>query len=73
VTKVARLLGNEELLDIRRSLIARTTPMIAMYEVPGQNVCSFDEHNRMALSSGSFLLRAERPKISESIALPRPH
>jgi DNA-binding GntR family transcriptional regulator len=42
--QVARLLGNTELEDILRSLIARTTLMIALYDSPGSNVCSFDEH-----------------------------
>jgi DNA-binding GntR family transcriptional regulator len=52
--QVARLLGNTELEDILRSLIARTTLMIALYDSPGSNVCSFDEHIEIldALESG---------------------
>ena len=52
--QVARLLGNTELEDILRSLIARTTLMIALYDSVGSNVCSFDEHNEIlkALESG---------------------
>ena len=52
--QVARLLGNTELEDILRSLIARTTLMIALYDSLGHNVCSFDEHSRIldALESG---------------------
>lgn len=52
--QVARLLGNTELEDILRSLIARTTLMIALYDSLGHNVCSFDEHNHIldALESG---------------------
>lgn len=52
--QLARLLGNTELEDILRSLIARTTLMIALYDSLGHNVCSFDEHNRIldALESG---------------------
>lgn len=52
--QVARLLGNAELEDILRSLIARTTLMIALYDSLGHNVCSFDEHNEIlkALEAG---------------------
>ncbi len=52
--QVARLLGNTELEDILRSLIARTTLMIALYDSVGSNVCSFDEHNDIltALENG---------------------
>lgn len=52
--QVARLLGNTELEDILRSLIARTTLMIALYDSLGHNVCSFDEHNDIltALETG---------------------
>ena len=52
--QVARLLGNTELENILRSLIARTTLMIALYDPLGHNVCSFDEHNHIlkALENG---------------------
>ena len=52
--QVARLLGNAELEMILRNLIARTTLMIALYDSPGRNVCSFDEHQQIldALEAG---------------------
>lgn len=43
--QVARLLHNDELYAILKSLIARTTLMIALYDSPGHNACSFDEHD----------------------------
>lgn len=43
--QVARLLDNAEREQILRSLIARTTLMIALYDAPGHNGCSFDEHD----------------------------
>jgi DNA-binding GntR family transcriptional regulator len=53
--QVARLLGNSELEEILRSLIARTTLMVALYDSLGHNVCSFDEHSHIldALESGN--------------------
>ncbi len=52
--QVARLLDNAELEQILRSLIARTTLMIALYDAPGHNGCSFDEHDAIldALQAG---------------------
>jgi DNA-binding GntR family transcriptional regulator len=52
--QVARLLDNAELEQILRSLIARTTLMIALYDSPGHNACSFDEHDAIldALQAG---------------------
>jgi DNA-binding GntR family transcriptional regulator len=52
--QVARLLGNTELEDILRGLIARTTLTFALYYSLGSNVCSFDEHNHIleALEAG---------------------
>jgi DNA-binding GntR family transcriptional regulator len=52
--QVARLLDNAELEAILRSLIARTTLMIALYDSPGHNACSFDEHDAIldALQAG---------------------
>jgi DNA-binding GntR family transcriptional regulator len=52
--QLARLLGNAELVEILRSLVARTTLMIALYDSPGRNTCSRDEHHAIldALESG---------------------
>ena len=52
--QVARLLDNAELHAILKGLIARTTLMIALYDSPGHNACSFDEHDAIldALSAG---------------------
>lgn len=52
--QVARLLGNAELHAILKGLIARTTLMIALYDSPGHNACSFDEHDAIldALAAG---------------------
>ena len=52
--EVARLLHNPELEEILRSLIARTTLMIALYDSPGHQGCSFDEHDAIldALQAG---------------------
>lgn len=40
----ARALGNAELEAMLERLVARTTLMKALYQPPGGNVCSFDEH-----------------------------
>ena len=52
--QIAKLLGNTELEDILRGLLARTTLTFALYYSLGSNVCSFDEHNHIleALESG---------------------
>jgi DNA-binding GntR family transcriptional regulator len=52
--QLARLLDNAELSAILKSLIARTTLMIALYDSPGHNACSFDEHDAIldALETG---------------------
>jgi DNA-binding GntR family transcriptional regulator len=52
--QLARLLENAELSAILKSLIARTTLMIALYDSPGHNACSFDEHDAIldALETG---------------------
>ena len=48
------LLDNAELHAILKGLIARTTLMIALYDSPGHNACSFDEHDAIldALAAG---------------------
>jgi len=53
--QIAELLGNPEIVEILRSLVARTTLMIALYDSPARGVCSCDEHNEIldALSSGN--------------------
>jgi DNA-binding GntR family transcriptional regulator len=40
----ARSLGNSELESLMNMLVARTTLMKALYQAPGGNVCSFEEH-----------------------------
>lgn len=42
--ELARLAGNTLLTDMLRRLVSRTTLLIASVEAPGQNVCSFDDH-----------------------------
>ena len=50
----ARALGNHELLEIMNGLVARTTLMKALYDAPGRNVCSFEEHDAIldAIAAG---------------------
>lgn len=52
--ELARLSGNSMLTDVLRRLVSRTTLLIASVESPGQNVCSFDEHEEILakLASG---------------------
>jgi DNA-binding GntR family transcriptional regulator len=45
--ELARLSGNSMLTDLLRRLVSRTTLLIASVEAPGQNVCSFDEHQEI--------------------------
>lgn len=42
--ELARLSGNDLLVDMLRRLVSRTTLMISSNEVPGTRPCSFDEH-----------------------------
>lgn len=42
--QLAASFGNPELTTVLRGLVARTSLMIALYEMPGRGVCSFDEH-----------------------------
>jgi DNA-binding GntR family transcriptional regulator len=44
---LARLAGNSLLADSLRRLVSRTTLLIAANESPGQNACSFDEHQQI--------------------------
>lgn len=50
----ARALGNRELEGILHTLVARTTLMIALYDSPGRNACSFEEHQAIldAIAAG---------------------
>lgn len=52
--QLAASFGNSELTTVLRGLVARTSLMIALYEMPGRGVCSFDEHRTIlaALSRG---------------------
>ena len=42
--RIAASFGNDELLTVLRALVARTSLMIALYEMPGRGACAFDEH-----------------------------
>ena len=42
--QLAASFGNAELVSVLRGLVARTSLMIALYEMPGRGSCSFDEH-----------------------------
>lgn len=42
--QLAEAFGNAELASVLRGLVARTSLMIALYEMPGRSACSFDEH-----------------------------
>jgi DNA-binding GntR family transcriptional regulator len=44
---LARLAGNSLLADSLRRLVSRTTLLVAANESPGQNACSFDEHQQI--------------------------
>lgn len=41
---LAQLAGNQLLTDMLRRLVSRTTLLIASIDAPGQNACSFDDH-----------------------------
>jgi DNA-binding GntR family transcriptional regulator len=57
----ARALGNRELEDILHTLVARTTLMKALYDAPGRNVCSYEEHAAIldAIAAGNSDLACE--------------
>jgi DNA-binding GntR family transcriptional regulator len=44
---MARLSGNAILNDWLRRLVSRTTLLIAGVEAPGQNACSFEDHQNI--------------------------
>lgn len=52
--RLAELLGNPEMVEILRTLLARTTLMVAMYDSRSHDVCSVDEHVQIldALGNG---------------------
>jgi DNA-binding GntR family transcriptional regulator len=56
--ELAQLTGNMLLVDTLRRLVSRTTLLIATIEAPGQNACSFDEHDEVlsALENGDLAL-----------------
>ncbi|MDB5773946.1 MAG: transcriptional regulator [Herbaspirillum sp.] len=56
--ELAQLTGNTLLVDTLRRLVSRTTLLIATVEAPGQNACSFDEHDQVltALENGDTAL-----------------
>jgi DNA-binding GntR family transcriptional regulator len=57
-TALAELSGNALLVTMMRRLVSRTTLMIASVEAPGNNACSFDEHEEIldALERGDSAL-----------------
>lgn len=56
--ELAELTGNALLVETLRRLVSRTTLLIATVEAPGQNACSFDEHDEVlsALEAGDVEL-----------------
>jgi DNA-binding GntR family transcriptional regulator len=56
--ELALLTDNALLVDTLRRLVSRTTLLIATVEAPGQNACSFDEHDDVltALENGKVAL-----------------
>ena len=56
--ELAELTGNALLVETLRRLVSRTTLLIATVEAPGQNACSFDEHDEVlsALEAGDVAL-----------------
>ncbi|EON21785.1 GntR family transcriptional regulator [Cupriavidus sp. GA3-3] len=61
-TALAELSGNALLVNMMRRLVSRTTLMIASVEAPGNNACSFDEHEEIldALEQGNAALAQSR-------------
>ncbi|MBY4895709.1 GntR family transcriptional regulator [Cupriavidus sp. AU9028] len=61
-TALAELSGNALLVTMMRRLVSRTTLMIASVEAPGNNACSFDEHEAIldALERGDAALAQSR-------------
>jgi DNA-binding GntR family transcriptional regulator len=59
--ELALLTDNALLVDTLRRLVSRTTLLIATIEAPGQNACSFDEHEDVltALENGDVALAQE--------------
>ena len=59
--ELALLTDNALLVDTLRRLVSRTTLLIATVEAPGQNACSFDEHDLVlaALENGDIALAQE--------------
>jgi len=59
--QLAQALGNAELVELLRGLVARTSLMIALYEAPGHSACAYDEHRQIlaALARGDHAAAAE--------------
>ena len=59
--ELARLLDNEPLAVFLRALISRTSLIIAVYEAPGNSMCSHEEHgallDRLAARDGNGAVR----------------
>jgi DNA-binding GntR family transcriptional regulator len=45
--ELARLIHNEPLIVFLRALISRTSLIVAVYEMPGNAMCSHDEHGKL--------------------------
>ncbi|MEK9969290.1 MAG: GntR family transcriptional regulator [Ferrovibrio sp.] len=45
--ELARLMRNEPLIVFLRALISRTSLIVAVYEMPGNAMCSHDEHGKL--------------------------
>lgn len=56
--ELAELTDNAMLVEVLRKLVSRTTLLIAKVDAPGQNACSFDEHESVlvALENGDAAL-----------------
>ena len=60
--QLAAAFGNAELASVLRGLVARTSLMIALYEMPGRGACSFDEHRVIlaAMAKGDMAAAARQ-------------
>lgn len=59
--------GNDELTTVLRGLVARTSLMIALYEMPGRGVCSFDEHRTILAALGKGDVAAAARHMAEHL------
>jgi DNA-binding GntR family transcriptional regulator len=65
--QLAASFGNDELVTVLRQLVARTSLMIALYEVPGHGVCSFDEHRLILAAMGKGDMTAAARLMAEHL------